>query len=128
MVEGLLTLGLRQPDVVGVRLRTAWRSAGFTQKQLADELGVDAITVSRWERGVTSPSLPRLRRVAELTETTVSDLVLSADASSPHARELAALRAELAETRELLDRIALVLELHPPRVPAREPYAGLPEP
>ena len=52
---------------MGGRLRTARRSAGLTQKQLAEELGVESITVSRWERGVTSPSLPRLRRVAELT-------------------------------------------------------------
>ena len=95
---------------MGGRLRTARRSAGLTQKQLAAELGVESITVSRWERGVTTPSLPRLRRVAELTETTVSDLVRAPDASTAHAVELAALREELAETRELVNRIARTLE------------------
>ena len=82
------------------------RGAGLTQKQLADELGVESITVSRWEREVTSPSLPRLRRIAELTGTTVSDLVRAPDAASAHAVELAALREELAETRQLVDRVA----------------------
>ena len=101
---------------VGGRLRTARRAAGLTQKQLAEKLGVESITVSRWERGVTSPSLPRLRRIAEITETTVSDLVRSPDTASAHAVELAALREELAETRELVDRVARALErLAPPR-------------
>ncbi len=95
---------------VGARLRAARRSAGLTQRQLAESLGVESITVSRWERGVTTPSLPRLRRIAELTETTVSDLVRTSDAVTSHAAELAALREELAETRELVDRIARALE------------------
>ncbi len=95
---------------MGSRLRAARRGAGLTQKQLAAELGVEAITVSRWERGVTSPSLPRLRRIAEFTGTTVSDLVRAPDASSAHAVELAALREELAETRALVDRVARALE------------------
>jgi transcriptional regulator with XRE-family HTH domain len=105
-----VTLGARQYDGVGSRLRAARRGAGLTQKQLGDALGVEAITVSRWERGVTSPSLPRLRRVAELTGTTVSDLVRAPDAASAHAVELAALREELAETRQLVDRVVQTLE------------------
>jgi transcriptional regulator with XRE-family HTH domain len=82
----------------------------MTQRQLAEKLGVESITVSRWERGVTTPSLPRLRRIAELTETTVSDLVRAPDAQTTQGAELAALREELAETREIVDRIARALE------------------
>ena len=95
---------------MGGKLRAARRGAGLTQKQLAEALGVEPITVSRWERGVTTPSLPRLRRVAELTSTTVSDLVRTPDAGSSYAVELAALREELAETRALVDRVARALE------------------
>ena len=95
---------------MGGRLRIARRSVGLTQKQLAEALEVESITVSRWERGVTTPSLPRLRRIAEITETTVSDLVRAPDAATGHAVELAALREELAETRELVDRIARTLD------------------
>jgi transcriptional regulator with XRE-family HTH domain len=95
---------------VGARLRAARRSAGLTQKQLAAELGVESITVSRWERGVTAPSLSRLRRIAEITETTVSDLVRAHDAASAETVELAALREELAETRALVDRVARTLD------------------
>jgi len=103
-------LGTHVSGGVGERLRTARRVAGLTQKQLAAELGVEAITVSRWERGVTIPSLPRLRQIAEITETTVSDLVRAQDAATAQAVELAALRAELAETRALVDRVARTLE------------------
>ena len=105
-----VSLGTHDGGEVGGRLRTARRSAGLTQRQLAEALGVESITVSRWERGVTTPSLPRLRRIAEITETTVSDLVRAPDAASAHAVELAALREELAETRELVDRVAQALE------------------
>lgn len=95
---------------VGARLRMARRGVGLTQKQLAEALGVESITVSRWERGVTSPSLPRLRRIAEITETTVSDLVRAPNAATAHAVELAALREDLAETRELVDRVTQTLD------------------
>jgi transcriptional regulator with XRE-family HTH domain len=92
----------------------------LTQQQLAEALGVEPITVSRWEREVTSPSRPRLRRIAELTGTSLSDLVRDADpAATALAAELAAIREELAETRELIDRVARAVErLALPRSPA----------
>ena len=100
---------------MGGLVRAARRAAGLTQKQLAEALGVEPITVSRWERDVTSPSLPRLRRIAELTQTTVPELVRTGDSLSEQAAELAALREELAETRELVDRVVQALErLAPP--------------
>ena len=115
----LRSLGTHDSGGVGGGLRTARRSAGLTQKQLGDELGVESITVSRWERGVTTPSLPRLRRIAELTGTTISDLVRSRDAATAHSVELAALREELAETRAIVDRVARTLDqLERRRAPA----------
>ena len=95
---------------VGARLRAARRDTGLTQKQLAQGLGVESITVSRWERGVTSPSLPRLARIAELTATSIGDLVRNTDATTADAAELSAIREELAETRELVERVAQALE------------------
>lgn len=110
MLEAPVSLGAGETDGVGSHLRAARRGAGLTQKQLAEELGVEAITVSRWERGATSPSLPRLRRIAALTHTTVSDLVRTPDAATAHALELAALREELAETRAIVDQVARTLD------------------
>lgn len=36
---------------LGERIRVARRSAGLSQKVLAESLGVDQATLSRWERG-----------------------------------------------------------------------------
>lgn len=100
----------QETGAVGARVRAVRRGAGLTQKQLAAALGVESITVSRWERGVTSPSLARLRRIGELTGTSMSELVWSAGTVKADAAELAALRRELAETRELVKRVAQALE------------------
>jgi transcriptional regulator with XRE-family HTH domain len=71
---------------------------------------VESITVSRWERGATSPSLTRLRAVATVTSSALGDLVRSEDGLSAHAEELAGFRRELAETRALVERVASALE------------------
>ena len=39
------------------------KAKGYTQVELARELDVDVITVSRWERGVVKP-IPRLAEMA----------------------------------------------------------------
>lgn len=47
-------------------LRAARKQAGYTQRTLAEALGVDRQTVYRWERGmhpVTGPALTLLRLV-----------------------------------------------------------------
>lgn len=45
----------------------ALRSAlGLTQKQLGEELGVDKLTVSRWERGEVRPGAASIRKLRSL--------------------------------------------------------------
>jgi transcriptional regulator with XRE-family HTH domain len=51
------------------------RALGLTQAQLAERLGVDTETLSRFERGKHSPTLKNLARLAGLLQTTVSDLL-----------------------------------------------------
>lgn len=53
--------------MVGDRIREARASKGWKQKHLAAEVEVEPITVSRWERGATTPDLDVLRLVAEAT-------------------------------------------------------------
>lgn len=40
---------------------------GLTQRELADKIKCDPVAVSRWERGVASPSLRNMRALAQLT-------------------------------------------------------------
>ena len=42
------------------------KSLGLTQKELAGRVKVDAITVSRWERGEQRPTQLTLKRLARL--------------------------------------------------------------
>jgi transcriptional regulator with XRE-family HTH domain len=56
--------GIRQPTTTfAVNVKSARKESGLTQRRLADALGVDAITVSRWERGASWPSETHLMRL-----------------------------------------------------------------
>ncbi len=48
---------------------------GYTQEQLAYELGVSSQTISRWETGATYPDIVMLPIIAELFETTIDNLM-----------------------------------------------------
>lgn len=50
--------------MIGETMRTARQAAGLSQRDVADLLGCDPMTVSRWERGVHEPKLAELRRYA----------------------------------------------------------------
>lgn len=62
---------LRVAHNIGVRRR----ALGLTQAQLAERLGVDTETLSRFERGKHAPTLKNLIRLAGLLQTTVTDLL-----------------------------------------------------
>lgn len=54
----------------------SWRNAsGMTQEQLAFNLDVDQVTISRFERGATLPSLPTLNRLARILGVTMAQLL-----------------------------------------------------
>lgn len=53
--------------VVGERIRDARVASTLTQRELGDLVGVDSITVSRWERGEHEPSIRTLRDIAAAT-------------------------------------------------------------
>lgn len=47
-------------------LRTARKRAGITQQQLAQQLGITAMSVRRYESGTREPNLPMLTRMSEI--------------------------------------------------------------
>lgn len=53
------------------RLREA---QGKTQKQLADEMGVERSTVAKWEAGIAFPRADKLPKLAEVLGCSVADL------------------------------------------------------
>lgn len=52
-------------DLFCERLKSLRKSAGITQQELADGLGVHFQTVSKWERGVSMPDFALLGEIAQ---------------------------------------------------------------
>lgn len=59
--------------MLAARIATAReKHLSFTQKELGERMGVDAMTVSRWERGIVEPRPRHLRKLSEMTGLPVS--------------------------------------------------------
>jgi putative transcriptional regulator len=73
------TLVTKKQELNGKEIRFIRKQLGYTQREIADDFGVDVQTVARWEKGETeSGSLKladRLMRVFYLLRTTDSDKV-----------------------------------------------------
>ena len=65
--------------VVGKNIQSCRKQLGMTQNDLAQELGVEVETVSRYERGVLAPSFPQLEKICVVFN--VSAWVLFSDGS-----------------------------------------------
>jgi transcriptional regulator with XRE-family HTH domain len=100
---------------LGEKIRAARAAKGWKQKHLAAEVEVEPITVSRWERGATTPDLDVLGLVAKATGKPVSYFVGGEEAPRPgdsSALDNAASRIEAAALHIAAetDRIAALLE------------------
>ena len=69
----------------GKRILELRQAKGWTQKQLAEMIGVTDKAVSKWERGINYPDLSLLEPLAKVFETTVADLLGLED--SPESNE-----------------------------------------
>ena len=49
--------------------------AGMTQHELAEKLGVSAVSIHNWESGRNLPKAKRLKDVAHALQTTAADLL-----------------------------------------------------
>ena len=83
---------------LGARIRDARTARGWKQKHLAARVAVEPITVSRWERGATTPDLDVLGLVAEATGRPLSYFVDDQPAPSRSLDEAVA-RVEQAAAR-----------------------------
>jgi transcriptional regulator with XRE-family HTH domain len=55
----------------GARLREVRQSEGFTQRQLAEEIGLSVEAISNFERGVHAPSFDTLEDLSRALKTPV---------------------------------------------------------
>jgi transcriptional regulator with XRE-family HTH domain len=60
---------------LGKKIKAIRKKRGLTQKQLAELLGVKQQNVSDWERGERSPSVKNLKKLSEILNCQIDDLV-----------------------------------------------------
>jgi transcriptional regulator with XRE-family HTH domain len=60
---------------IGDNIKQAREARKWRQRDLAEAMGVADLTVSRWERGVSPPSIRRLHSIAEALGTTTEALL-----------------------------------------------------
>jgi transcriptional regulator with XRE-family HTH domain len=76
-----------QKAEIAAKIKSARTAKGWKQKHLAAEVRVEPITVSRWERGATTPDFDALALIAEATGRPLSYFV---DEEEPAAHETSA--------------------------------------
>lgn len=65
---------------IGKALAFHRKKTRLTQDQVAERLGVERVTISRFERGAVIPPVPRLYELAEIYGCTASELLLQGSA------------------------------------------------
>lgn len=60
---------------IGAKLKQARHDKSLTQEQLAREIGVSWVTISRYERNVTQPTLVGLRVLADVLQVDLAELL-----------------------------------------------------
>ena len=91
--------------MLGDRIRAARAAKGWTQKHLAAEVDVEPITVSRWERGATTPDLDVLRLVADATGKPLAYFVAADDEPAALDGRVEQLERSVARIEEKLDAL-----------------------
>ena len=72
-------MAMKQPGALSPGYLTTLREAlGLTQRELGERLGVDKLTVSRWERGTLRPGAHSLRALERIRRRAVAKGVVLA--------------------------------------------------
>ncbi len=56
-------------------LKLARKSMGLTQKQVADKLNIVESCYANWEQGRTEPNISALRKLCDILNTTLDELI-----------------------------------------------------
>ncbi len=56
-------------------LKAAMKRAGYTQKSLAEKMGLAVSTVARWSNGEMEPSISTVRKVADILGSSLAELL-----------------------------------------------------
>ena len=94
--------------LIGANIATQRKQAGWTQGELAEKVGVDTETISRFERGATIPSLVTLQLLSVALNTTMASLLgESSPMPNDQAQVIAGWLSKMSETNRgfLMDMV-----------------------
>ena len=60
---------------IAERIRIARKNKGFTQSHLAEKIGVQTAAVSKYEKGLVSPTFEQLQKIAAALDITITVLI-----------------------------------------------------
>lgn len=89
----------------GKRLRSLRREAELSQAQLANKVGVNHMTVNRWERGHWWPGSDTLIRIADVLGVDIGSLTAPANQSRSLEERVADLESEMAALDEVVAKL-----------------------
>jgi len=95
---------------IGANIASYRTAAGLTQAELAEQVGVEPVSLSRWETGSRSPSITVLYGIAQALGVGVGDLVDDSQGEQAEPGVLALERVLARATdaqRDLVTRIAM---------------------
>ena len=64
------------------KIYTLRRKSGLSQEQLAEKIGVSRQAISKWEGGLSTPELDKLRALSELFHVSIDELTNEQEASA----------------------------------------------
>lgn len=62
-----------------ITLAAARVNKGYTQKELAELIGISHYTLLKWEKGKSFPKVPQIQKLEELLGITYNDIIFLSD-------------------------------------------------
>src|SRR5215217_5342230 len=102
---------------IGAQLRAVRLACGVSQEELAERLGIERVTLSRYESGSRTLPLATLVMVAELLRRPIADF-LPTSTVIPESASISAVASSQQDMHADVAQIADVLTKHPELVPS----------
>lgn len=62
-------------NIIGLNISAARKARGLTQAQVAERMGIPYQSIGQWERGIRTPRLKSLEKIANAIGCTVQELI-----------------------------------------------------
>lgn len=103
----------RIENLLGERIINAREAKGYSQKQLADRLGVKKSTVAHWESERSAPRANRLNQLAGVLDVPLLWLLAGAEApeaiDAPNLSETSGIEVRLQRADELVNELSAII-------------------